>query len=379
MYSDLAYPDWTGSLPPVAWQPFDIGSRRISAANGAAAVVGTELSTSAGYPRTGRGGRGGHAFTLLELLVSISIIAVLVSILLPLLSDARLTGQKAVSLSNLHSNVQYMSSYTLDNRDEFLNPFTLSRIQASQGWNSCCVVFEPVTHPEEGHDPYEYGWDYGQEYSTSGTETFGYHWLAHMFYADIDTQSHLKTNLAPLDRSLVVWYREHAQAAADKGTNWIFPSSYWYPPTFWQDTSRFNRSHRDPATQHNNFLIRRNKLTDVLTPSAKVLLFENKDFAGKDQPVWNTMPAKPQIASIDGSGRALSTANIIADTGTPQETSPDRLLAPSGTWFDTAAQGETEMTRFDYGIGNGFDWSQGYCQPAYFWATRFGVRGRDFR
>jgi len=200
-----------------------------------------------------------------------------------------------------------------------------------------------------------------------------------MFYADVDTQSHLKTNLSPLDRSLVNWYRDHAQAAADKGSNWIFPSSYWYPPTFWQDTERFSPARRTPATVENSFRIRRNKLTDVLTPSAKVLLFENKDFASKGQPMWNTTPAKPQIACIDGSSRALSMAHLIADTGRPDGITPDRLLAPSGNWFDSAAQGETEMTRFDYGVGNGFDWSQGYCQPAYFWATRFGVRGRDFR
>ena len=62
-----------------------------------------------------------------------------------------------------------------------------------------------------------------------------------------------------------------------------------------------------------------------------------------------------------------------------QNEHPDRLLAPSGAWFESSSEGETEMTRFDYGIGFGFDWSQGYGQPGYFWATRMGVRGRDIR
>jgi prepilin-type N-terminal cleavage/methylation domain-containing protein len=327
----------------------------------------------------GVGSRRRRGFTLLELLVCIAIVAVLVSLLLPLMSDARLAGQRAVSLSNLHSNVQYMSAYTLDHKDDFLNPFTMERLRVSHGWDSCCVVFEPVTHPDEGHHPYEYGWDYGQQYSTSGTETFGYHWLAHMFYADIDTQTHLKSNVAPMDRALLGWYRDHAQAAADKGAAWIFPSSYWYSPVFWQDFGRFERTDRSRAWRGNNFLIRRNKTTDVFTPSAKVLLFENKDFTAKDQPMWNTVAAKPQVVCVDGSGKSVSMNTTIHDTAGPNSTSPDMLLAPSGPWFTSAGEGESEMTRFDYGIGFGFDWSQGYGRPAYFWATRMGIRGRDIR
>jgi prepilin-type N-terminal cleavage/methylation domain-containing protein len=320
-----------------------------------------------------------RGFTLIELLVVISIIALLIGLALPLVSEGRTAGQRAVSLANLHSNGTYMSAYSLDYRDSWLNPFTEARLGTSPGWNSCCVVFEPVTHPEEGHDPYEYGWDYGQQYSSSGTETFGYHWLSHMFYADTDTQSHLKTNLAPGDRALVEWYRTHAQAAADKGAAWIFPSSYWYSPVFWQDPQRFTTTSRGPSLMQNNFMIHRNKSTDVLTPSTKVLLFENKDFTGKGQPMWNTIRAKPQVACTDGSGKAVSMSSIISDTGAPGSTGPSGLRYPSGTWFTSGADGELEMTRFDYGIGFSFDWSQGYGQPGYFWATRNGIRGRDIR
>jgi prepilin-type N-terminal cleavage/methylation domain-containing protein len=324
-------------------------------------------------------GSKARGFTLLELLVVMAIVAVLLSILLPLLSEGRLAAQRSASLANLHSNANYMSAYTLEHRDDWLNPFTQARLGVSQGWNSCCVVFEPVTHPDDGHNPYEYGWDYGQQYSSSGTETFGYHWLSHMFYADIDTQSHLKTNVAPMDRALMQWYKDHAQAAADKGAAWIFPSSYWYPPTFWQDSTRFAGSQRLRASGSNSFLIHRNKATEVLTPSAKVQLFENKDYTGRGQPMWNTAPARPQVACVDGSGKAVPMAQIIADTSPPGATYPTQLLYPSGTWFDSASMGELEITRFDYGIGFGFDWSHGYGQPAYFWATRQGLRGRDIR
>jgi prepilin-type N-terminal cleavage/methylation domain-containing protein len=56
-------------------------------------------------------------FTLIELLVVVAIIALLISILLPALSNAREQGKRAVCSSNLRSIVQAMITYAMDNRD----------------------------------------------------------------------------------------------------------------------------------------------------------------------------------------------------------------------------------------------------------------------
>jgi len=61
-----------------------------------------------------------RGFTLLELMVTVSVVAILVTLLLPLLSDARVTGQRTVSLANLRSNCTYMMAYAGDQKDEFL-------------------------------------------------------------------------------------------------------------------------------------------------------------------------------------------------------------------------------------------------------------------
>lgn len=71
-----------------------------------------------------------RAFTLVELLVVIGIIAVLISVLLPALSRAREAGQAVKCMSNLRSIGQAVQIYTSESRG-FLPPYRLNMVTSA--------------------------------------------------------------------------------------------------------------------------------------------------------------------------------------------------------------------------------------------------------
>lgn len=315
-----------------------------------------------------------RGFTLIELLVVISIIAILIGILLPALGKSREAGMRLASLSNLHSNGTYAASYQSTHKDAFVNPFSpdaprapFPNAPAYRAW-----VWLQQSERYTGSSGVV-GWPYGGgAYSNSGTESYGYHWLAHTLFDDDDSTSRSKSNVAPADRALTNWLRNNQGQNAQTDLTWIFPSSYWYLPVFWQRAEQFKDLTRVSGTPANLFHLKRNRLSDCLFPNQKIMMIEGKDYAAKGQPMWNNIRARPQVLITDGSGRTVKMADLYAITATSTTPQPGQLLAPAGTW--NPGQGEMGG-KMIFGEKEGFTWE--YGNPAFFWATRNGLKGRD--
>lgn len=76
--------------------------------------------------------RSPRAFTLLELLVSIGIIAVLIGVLLPVLRSSRESAQRVVCLSNLRTFGYALQMYKDDH--EGILPYSSRQYDVSIGW-----------------------------------------------------------------------------------------------------------------------------------------------------------------------------------------------------------------------------------------------------
>jgi prepilin-type N-terminal cleavage/methylation domain-containing protein len=297
-----------------------------------------------------------RGFTLIELLVVIAIIAVLVSILLPAIGKARQAARNTAGLSNLRSAGQIMLSYLNDSGERYLNPFVPG--EPTRPWTSI--------RNEEG-----VWWDMDSPIHEFKTEPFAYYWYSYL--ADWRGSNRGADEMySPNDAEMFGEWSTAKGNPAAMDENILWPTSFLYSPTFWCKSSRYGV--HGPMTVGD---LTSNTVGQVAFPADKVMLWDRSDFrqqihtgVGVTTPPWNHPRATVNVFSADGSLSEIKIAEITSRIMTgDSELLPVEVISAGGA--GPLLPGDVpDLPR----IG----WPPiPPPAPAFFWATKYGLSGRD--